>query len=406
MTVPAGRGRWRFTLHSRQFASGTTYQQNIITELTAARGRRLELAWNTPARATFTIDGHHSQAAQVAELATDVMCWRWDDATNADKCMFKGIVTQSEDQLDTDSHSVTFTCQDYAAMLSRRLLTATYAVTGLDQDFIVADLVTRATTTSSSSGTSLSPGAYLPLGPVQYMNPDGSGRAVSGRTRDRTYFPQTNIGEAFDALSKVINGFDYDINYLTDRLRIWYPYQGVTRTDVELQYGNQVAGLTRSVNSADYSNYWRAVGNNGSSDPNAAQLYSEAWNNDANNVTVVSYGLWMGDDNSTADVTLLATLADKVNGDLALWGNIVAAYTLTMRPGAYRYGYPNMGDVVPLIVNAGRLHVNTTVRVLGIGFDISDDAAEDVTLTVGRPSRTLADLFAQADASLGALTRR
>ena len=44
-----------------------------------------------------------------------------------------------------------------------------------------------------------------------------------------------------------------------------------------------------------------------------------------------------------------------------------------------------MGDVVPLIVQSGRLNVNTNVRVVGITYAIGDDGQEDVTLTVGRP---------------------
>jgi hypothetical protein len=65
-----------------------------------------------------------------------------------------------------------------------------------------------------------------------------------------------------------------------------------------------------------------------------------------------------------------------------------------------------MGDICPLIVIAGRLNVNTTVRVLGISYDVSDDGDEIVSLTLGRPASTLVDLFTQADRDVDALTRR
>jgi hypothetical protein len=65
-----------------------------------------------------------------------------------------------------------------------------------------------------------------------------------------------------------------------------------------------------------------------------------------------------------------------------------------------------MGDTVPLVVEAGRLNVNTTVRVLGITYTIGDDGQEDVALTLGRPLTTLADAFTQADRDADALTRR
>jgi hypothetical protein len=65
-----------------------------------------------------------------------------------------------------------------------------------------------------------------------------------------------------------------------------------------------------------------------------------------------------------------------------------------------------MGDVVPLVVQSGRLNVSTTVRVLGITYDIGDDGQEDVALTVGRPASSLLDLLTTADATVDALTRR
>lgn len=404
--VPAGRGRWRFTLHNRAFAPGgiNAWQSTIIAELTAARGRRLETAWNSPAALTFTIDGHHAQAQLVKELATDVMAWRWDERYGGDRALFKGLVTQSEDQLSEQSHSVTFTCHDYVALLERRLLTSTLTLNGVDQDNMADTLITTASTARSSSGVTLAPGAYIPLQCVN-INPDGSTRSTaSGQLRNRTWYPQTNIGEAFADLARVINGFDYAVDAQLDALYIYYPYQGVVRSDVELVYGSSVAALTRSVNSADYANYWRVLGNASSTDPNV-QLYSEAWNADANNVTAMPVGLWMGDDNA-ADVTVQATLADKANGDLALAGQLTPTYSVTMRPGWYYWQYPNLGDTVPLVVKAGRLNVNTAVRVLGIGYDIGDDGDEDVTLTVGRPALTLADLLRRADTDINALTRR
>jgi hypothetical protein len=89
----------------------------------------------------------------------------------------------------------------------------------------------------------------------------------------------------------------------------------------------------------------------------------------------------------------------------------VPSYTVGLRPGAYRYGYPNMGDNCPLYVQAGRLNVASVppaggVRVLGIDYTVGDDGQEDVTLTLGRPTAELADMFTAADRDVDALTRR
>jgi hypothetical protein len=404
--VPAGRGRWRVELHGRTYVQTQTYR-TVIAELTDARGRRLDQAWDSSATFTFTLDGHSPGAALITELTQDVICYRWDEQTGADRMVFRGPITQAEDQLNEDSHTVTFTCHDYLAMLDRRITTSAITRTATDQDTLVSTLVSVATQTFASSGAALSPGSFLPI-TVAALNPDGTTRGPSGQLRDRTWPASTVIGPAIDDLSKVINGFDYDMTpgaIGLDSLRVWYPNQGVARPDVPLMYGSNVATVTRSATSSDYTNYWRILGNNGSSDPAAAQLYSEAWNSDATNGAAGAVGLWMNSDNA-ADVTIQSTLDQRVQGGLALSGVLIPTYTLGLAPDAYTWGNPNMGDTVPLIILSGRLNVNTNVRVMGISYDIGDDGQEDVILTVGRPAQSFIDMLTRADRDVDALTRR
>ena len=163
-----------------------------------------------------------------------------------------------------------------------------------------------------------------------------------------------------------------------------------------LQYGSTVSALTRTVDSSVYANYVRAMGNG---------LMSVASNADANNTAANSLGTWQTVDNAST-ATVQSDLDSIAAGDLALDGVLVPTYTLTLRPGAYNQGSPNMGDTVPLIVQTGRLNVQTTVRVVGITYTIGDDGQEDIALTVGRPSNTLADIFAATDRDVNALARR
>ena len=282
--VPAGRGRWRLTLHTRQFAD-TYWGLSQIAELHTARSRRLEQTWDNPAVLTFTMDGRDPTAAAVAELECDVIAWRWDDRPGAvyfsglgcDRAIFRGVVTQAEDQVTEESHVVNFTCKDYAAMLARRYNTLPLTYTQTDQDDLVAGFVNNAVSTVSASGHSFGPGAYLPLEVVK-VNPDGTQRtAPSGQLRDRTYPAGSPLGQMVDDLAKVIGGFDYDVlpaeqaasewnlrppsgNVNRDVLRVFYPYQGVQRADVPLVYGSTVAAFTRTVDSGDYANCWRVIG--------------------------------------------------------------------------------------------------------------------------------------------------
>jgi hypothetical protein len=408
--IPPGRGRWRLTLHPRQF---TTTAPPVLAQLDGARGRRLDQQLNGSASFTFTMDGRSPDAAMVTELATDVVAWRWSEVTGKDVPCFRGIVAQSEDQLD-DSHVVTFTAHDYLAMLGRRYVTNTRAWTNTDQDNIANGLLSAALNVVGTPGTpSFTPGCYLPL-QANWFSPDGSPRAVSGQLRDRTYAGSTEIGKAIDDLAHVINGFDYDVipgmhpavspNRPYDWLRLFYPQQGVTRTD-PLEYGSTIATVTRSVNSVDYANFIRVLGNNASSDPNAAQVYSEKWNGDANNVGVTPVGLWMDAENA-ADVSVGTTLDQQASGWLNQQGVLIPSYSLGLRPGTYYDRLFTMGDTVPIVIQSGRLAVNTNLRIVGISYDIGDDGDENVSITVGRSPTSLANMLAGTAADVDALARR
>jgi hypothetical protein len=409
--VPDGRGRWRTTLHWRQFASNVSWSSLAVAEFTEATGRRVDQQWNQPAQYTFTLDGRDPAAALIHELAQDVIVWRWDDQTGIDRPVFRGPICQSEDQISDTGHVVTFTCHDYLAMLARRLLTwnGQWTQTNIDQDDIVWQFLSMCKNPTASGGTPFTSAGFLPVA-TQMCNPDGSTRAAkSGQIRVRNYTAQTTFDTMLSELAAVINGFDFDIVPITasnsDSLRVFYPNQGVQRTTPALVYGSTISGLTRTTNSANYSNYIRVLGNNQQSDPTIVQLYSEAWNQDAANGNLGSVGLWMGGDNA-ADVIVQATLDQKAAGDLLIDGLLTPAYTVTMRPGAYSWGNPNMGDTVPLIIQSGRLQVNTYTRIVGISYSIGDDGQEDISLTLGKPLVPLSQLLADSARDIDALARR
>ena len=190
-----------------------------------------------------------------------------------------------------------------------------------------------------------------------------------------------------------------------DALRIFYPRQGVVRTSPALYYPGNVTALKRAVTSADYTNYWRTLGNNQTATQNAAQTYGEAWTPDAQNGQAGAVGLWMTGDASadTADPTLLG---QEAQGQLNIYSVLTPTYTLTLAPGFYYQGAFNMGDTLPLYVQSGRLNVNTTLRIVGITYEATDDGTELVTLTVGRDPTSVADMLGAMQADIRALSRR
>jgi len=407
--VPQGRGRYRVTLHNRAFTSmPPTWDRTIVAELVSAQGRRLTQVANTAAQFDFSLDGRSPECVTLAELGQDVYVWRWDDTTGADVCVFRGVVDHSQDTVTEDGHTVAVTAHDYLGVLARRFIRpATQQVfVNADQDTLAASILNYG---NGGANTDLDPGSWIPL-QTSPVNPDGSPRGLSGQLLTRTYQGGQPLGTALSDLSLLAppNGFDYDVQpgavagLGRDALRVFYPNQGVARTDVVLEYGANVANLQRTVDSTAYSNYVRVLGNNNSSDPTVAQVIAEASNADAANPTV---GLWPLSDNASS-VSVPATLAQHAAGDLNEYGTLTPTYVLGLTPGWYVWGYPRMGDTVQLIVRSGRLNVNTSVRVVGVTFDVGDDGQEDVTLTVGRPLTTLAKLLHDTTTDIGDLVRR
>lgn len=429
MTVnprPPGWPLWKLTLHRRSgnpapgdpVGSGTGA---LFGEVLHARSVTLTRKLNTPAQLTFSISGLDPTAALVTELATDVMASRWNELAGKYEELFVGTVFSSQDELSEQTHTVSFTCQDYLAHLQRRWLLTDYTTAASDQDAIVSDLITAAGGNNNGQllgGLSLA--AQLPLGrilssPGEY-GPGTTPRSFSLQSRARSYPIGQNIYSAISDLAAVEGGFDYQI-FGGGGLQVFYPSQGVER-DYPLIYGVNVASLTRSVASSDYANFEMFTGappSDGSDPPSAIAYNSDALSQTGNaRLFSTPAGLWM-DVQSAADVTDVTTLTEKASGALATNGVLLPSYTLTLRPDKWQPSPDanatpakwNMGDVVPLVIKSGRLDVDTTIRIVGITFTVNDDGGEKVALDVGRPDQTYEDIFLNStDARLSALERR
>jgi hypothetical protein len=188
--VPSGRGRWRLTLHRRDFGTNARPTQTGIAELTDARSRKLVQALNSPATLSFTLDGRSPAAALIQEMSHDVIAWRFDDQQNKDVMAFRGIIAQSQDSLSEQTHTVSFTAHDYLAMLKRRLITGSVhyvnVYTQVDQDTLAGNLIQQAVQVYAASvDVNFYPGSALPVGAIP-MTPAGVQRQTpSGQKRVR-----------------------------------------------------------------------------------------------------------------------------------------------------------------------------------------------------------------------------
>jgi hypothetical protein len=386
----------------------------MVTELTEAKSRRLTVQLAGPATAEFVIDGRSAQCASIVELAQDLVVYRWDPVDGFYQCLFRGPFSRSQDTLSETTHTVNFAAADYRAFLARPpVIGKTYAA--VDQAKIVQDIVMNAWA-ATIGGAGTDPGIVW----HGVRNPDGTdaGTDLTGVVRDRTYLGSENEATVIDDLSNVINGFEWGVepvepngqpvggNNQVAQVNLYWPKRGVAMPFVA-EYGVTVASLSRSINSTDFANWVRLDGTPTGDGPTKAALYSTATGDALTNPQLHPEGLWPTL-LSNPDVTVKTTLDQQAAGELAQRSTLTPAYTLQLVPGAWTHPAVScwLGDTITLRIRSGRLNVNTTVRVLGLTFDIDDSGQERIALTVGRDPVTLASILEDQAQLIDALTRR
>jgi hypothetical protein len=175
-------------------------------------------------------------------------------------------------------------------------------------------------------------------------------------------------------------------------------------------YGSNVASLSRTVQTSEYANLTISVGAEdpaGVADPNTNQKPSIAWG-----VADNRFGLDLMPERAWAtavsfsDVSVLGTLQENAHGDFNYRNKVVPVYTLHMTPGTYNPSDFWLGDTIRLVVESGRLHVDTQVRVSNIAFTVNDQGTEQVAVTVGRPLQSYLDVLNDTNRRLQRLERR
>lgn len=358
-----------------KFVAGPRDGGDPQAELTAATARRVTVRLGAPSDAAFSLDGRHEQALSVVELATDLWCFR--DRT----LLHRGRIGSGTDEINTDTHTCTFTAPDYQALLERRFLhdTDKLSYTQEDQAFIAWQLV-QATQAKTGGDLSITRGAGQ----------------TTGYLRSKLYQAGKPIGASIGQLGDLASGFDWEIDPQL-RLNIYTPQRG-RDTDVVLDLGGAVADVTRALSPADYANAVRATA---AADPRAPE-YREA-----TDIATRPEGR-LELDQGFPDILEQTTLAARATSLLADAQVLRPSYTLTLAPG--RYPGPEalwLGDTGIVRIRSGRLDIAERLRVHEISFEPGPDGDETVRITVGHPSpaRQFASRLRATDARLSVLER-
>jgi microcystin-dependent protein len=339
LTAQPAAPQWVFTL--AQPAGGN------VGALTAATTRKLSFFLDSGATCTWTMPGQHPETALIDELATDVICSR--NGNN----LFRGRVGGSTDTLAADADTVTFTAVDYRAQLGRRLLwpEVIRSFRGADQADIAWQMISD-TQALTGGGLGITRGAA----------------AATGVLRDRDYDPGKNLGEALTQLGDLQNGFDWEID-ANRAFNLWHPQRGRS-TGLVLYYGRDLTDVTRSTNPAQFGN---------------AVYYTGAAATTPVETTVGTFdpqiGRWDAQ-KSDPNLVLQQTVADQAAAELAAASSFDAAFSVTMTAGVWDPTLLWLGDTAQLVIQAGRLNVNLSRRIIQIDVALSDDGGETVTLSV------------------------
>ena len=321
-------------------------------QLSRATGRKVTWRLTAPSDASFSLDGTSRDAERIEELVTDLWVFRNGFP------LYRGRVGPTSDSHNGDAHGVSVTTADYRAVLARRALfegdTLTY--TAQDQALIAWNLIS----TTQARGT---------LGIVR-----GHGQ-TTGVARDRTFEPGEYVAPYIDALSKVQDGFDWDVTpTATTALNfdVWYPQRGSDR-QVVLDFPGALKSFNRSVDPAQYANSVRVSG-----DETLAPVRA-----DAADIGTRDEGRW---DTQVGETTIreAATLTARAQAELAKAQTITPAWTVTLPPNTW--GGPDhiwLGDPVILAVRSGRLDVVASYRVQEVSLDLGDDGTATTSLALG-----------------------
>ena len=326
-----------------------------IGELGSAVTRKLEYALDGPATATFTLPGDHPDAKLVAELACDLLVLR-DNVP-----IFRGRVGSSGDTITADTHTCQFSAVDYRGMLDRRILWAESPLSfrQVDQGQIAWQLI---------ADTQSRPGGGLGI-------TQGTG-TNTGVPRDRDYTPGQKLGDVITQLGEVINGFDWEID-ANLRFNVFYPQRG-RPTGVDLVFGSQIAGATRTLTSSSFAN---AVRYSGSDQVQAVEVAD---------TTIGPTGRFEAQV-ANVDLQLQQSVVDAAAAELDSSDQIVAGYHLDLFDGWWDPNQLWLGDEAALFIRTGRLNVDgDTMRVVGLSVEYDDAGGEAVSVDMGAnpPSMT------------------
>lgn len=353
-----------------------------------AYAREFTFRLNEPTQVKFNVKGRSLEAGSLEELTTDV------HAIREGVILSRGRVGATSDVLDISDHSVTINAIDYKGLLGRRTLHSTDTLTYTSQD--TADIAWALITDTQNNVSG-------DLGITR-------GLVVStGNIMSTTYEVGTSIYTEIQNLAQQnTGGFDWDlvpVNANQQEFRMYPVTPGSPGTPathgrgsdkgVVLEYGGAIKAVQRDVDPGTYANAGRFTGG---SDTLTAVNYTAAGGE--------LEGLFDANE-GFSEIQDQSMLNARAAYRIAQLRTVIPSYTLTLVNGFW-LGPEHiwLGDTVQVVINSGRLAVDTPSRVMEIKVSLTDEGEEQVVLQCGAISLGLPEEFRRAYGRLKELERR
>lgn len=356
-----------------------------IVDVPKATGRTLAFDVDGPHSARWTTRGDDPAALATLELATDLIIYR--DGQR----FFRGRVGASRDVLTESTHMVEWSAVSYRGVLDRRITWWDTAMSPMVLPWFPTDDVANV--------------AWQLVNLYQRADIDGGDMGITnaatptGVTATFASLPQT-IPSALAKLSDYTGGFDWDISADLE-FQLWHPGRGTTQPFWAAVWGDTITALTRTVDPALFATDVIASGadhgpNPGDPGPPAVRLGVTPHGPPGRIETYLSF----------PDATTTDTLTAAAQANLDRSSTITPSYEATIRAAEWTPEEAWIGDIVRLVIHSGRLHVDTTARIVKVDWRLGDTGADEIKLTFDRKPSDELDRIGAIQDQLLALIRQ
>lgn len=313
-----------------------------VIELPRARATQIVWELNGAGMANITMPTSDLQTRDLKFIEREVQIWR------KGQLLWWGVPWR----MHADVHNHFFQCEGLWSYFFRRVIEDTRTYVQADQHNIAWDLLNYTQTTHGDFG--IDAGSFL----------------GSGVLRDRTYNKDEHqhIGDLVGAFTKLINGFDFDIEIDGSGSRLWTPYypsKGTLQSAKVLEWGRNIIDY-RYRKDANALATKAIITGEGDGPTRPEGSYIDA-------VAAAQYGYFI-EVQSESDISQVETLNAKAE---ALVKNrnkpvLIPEVQLKNEP-VELIGVIDTGDRFPVRIDHGATFIDQTLRMIRLSLDPPTD---------------------------------